>query len=678
MALKRNYIIALILAALIVVIALALITCGRMMEGTKGPRAMHIEEGSFSYVWDEKYGGNLYDSAYDVKIIGNTVYAVGALNGTNTAGSGFLLSIDRDGSNFSLDSLAYGPGGNAFEGLEVDALGNIYVVGWYRPSVYSTDTNVIVAKYSSSGAAIWTQILSTNAKDEGYGIDLWTNPVDLKTYVLVGGFSEGGIDVPKETNDSDAFVAQLDGDNGNIIWVTAVNSDNNEHEWFSDLAVASDGTIYAVGTSRGNFPGQNNSGSQDMLITKIDSSGVVLANKLVGSTQADVARSIDVDEPNGKFAIVGFTNGVFPGETHFGNSDGILAVFDLDLNPDTSFTGDGYFQYGSAQQDRFRDVKIHSDHIFYTGYTNDQGMKFGTPYGDYDGVVGVCPLTGYEHTFTRYGTPNQSTYKDYFYALDVADAAGGEGHDILCAGLTAAPFSNSIIWLAAFSSAPSENTPAGRNVSVRLPMPRSDPSTKEVAVKYTDVTEPGNTAVQMAHWTGALPEGFDLVGTGTPPAIVLETTAVYDGPITISVEYDDTGMTQAQEEALRLMQWEEAPVEDWVDITTSVDTVGNIIYGETTHLSYFGIMLLTDPVAALNALIAKVQAIDTIQGISFTKKLENAQAALTDKQAGNDASAINRMQAFINECNAQRNKELTDAQATDLIHDATLIMKALL
>ena len=66
----------------------------------------------------------------------------------------------------------------------------------------------------------------------------------------------------------------------------------------------------------------------------------------------------------------------------------------------------------------------------------------------------------------------------------------------------------------------------------------------------------------------------------------VSTTAGYVGEVELTVTYDDTGMTPAQELAQRLMHWNEATAA-WEDITIRVDTVLNQIVGRTRSLSMF-------------------------------------------------------------------------------------------
>ena len=125
------------------------------------------------------------------------------------------------------------------------------------------------------------------------------------------------------------------------------------------------------------------------------------------------------------------------------------------------------------------------------------------------------------------------------------------------------------------------NTPAGSNVRVKL-----DGTT----VFFSQVNSSGNTTITSTSDAPApLPGIFGLAGTYYD----ISTTAGYSGTIEVSLPYDDTGLTQAQEQALKLQQYDNG---NWVDITTSVDTANNIITGVAPHLSYFAVTKLLDTI----------------------------------------------------------------------------------
>lgn len=82
------------------------------------------------------------------------------------------------------------------------------------------------------------------------------------------------------------------------------------------------------------------------------------------------------------------------------------------------------------------------------------------------------------------------------------------------------------------------------------------------------------------------------------------------------------------------------------------------------------------PTDMLEALIIRVKSFNLKQGISksLAVKLQNA---LNAANAGQRSDAINKLGAFINECEAQRGKALTSNQADQLIGHANQIIQAL-
>ena len=124
-----------------------------------------------------------------------------------------------------------------------------------------------------------------------------------------------------------------------------------------------------------------------------------------------------------------------------------------------------------------------------------------------------------------------------------------------------------------------ENTPPGQDVEV------FDPGTGTM-ILFDTVNSGGDTTITktLQGQGPPPPSGFKLVPLGTYYEI--NTTAEFSGIVHIAIEYDDSGLTEGQENALKLRCYEEG---EWVDKTTGLDTVSNIIYAETNHLSFFAI-----------------------------------------------------------------------------------------
>jgi hypothetical protein len=137
------------------------------------------------------------------------------------------------------------------------------------------------------------------------------------------------------------------------------------------------------------------------------------------------------------------------------------------------------------------------------------------------------------------------------------------------------------------------NTPADTNVVV-VP-PDSTTGTTPVTLTFEDVTVTGHTTLSTSQSGPSPPQGIEIP-TVPPMYYELNTTAVYSGTIEICIAYDDTLMTGAEEDTLRMFHLVvDGGSPAWKDITTSLDTNADIICGETTSLSPF---IIGKPISA--------------------------------------------------------------------------------
>jgi hypothetical protein len=128
----------------------------------------------------------------------------------------------------------------------------------------------------------------------------------------------------------------------------------------------------------------------------------------------------------------------------------------------------------------------------------------------------------------------------------------------------------------------SPNTPAGSGVSV--PLNGGTEALAGIDLTYSNVTGGGATSVVTTTTGPPPPTGFKIVGLAELPLYFdINTDASYSGDLTVCVRYDET-QVQGSESALRLMH---RVGDNYVDVTTSVDTAANVICGTTTHLSIF-------------------------------------------------------------------------------------------
>jgi parallel beta-helix repeat protein len=132
---------------------------------------------------------------------------------------------------------------------------------------------------------------------------------------------------------------------------------------------------------------------------------------------------------------------------------------------------------------------------------------------------------------------------------------------------------------------------------------------EDVGLTFETVSVAGFTTINKTVAGPEPPLGFEIAGQYYD----IQTTANYSGQIEVRITYDDAGMTQVEEEALRLRQWS---VTQWVDITTYVDTANNVIYGIAPHLSMFGVTTI-QPLSMFGVTVADSACSKTVVGEGY-------------------------------------------------------------
>ena len=126
---------------------------------------------------------------------------------------------------------------------------------------------------------------------------------------------------------------------------------------------------------------------------------------------------------------------------------------------------------------------------------------------------------------------------------------------------------------------PATNTPAGTNIVVR-PLDGAT-KTSPVTLTFSNVTQPGFTSLVLSSTGPTPPNGFQL---GNPPIYYnLAATAAFSGNVIVCINYTSINFGSSP---VALNEFEN---NTWVDVTTSVDAVNQIICGGATSLAPFAI-----------------------------------------------------------------------------------------
>ena len=129
------------------------------------------------------------------------------------------------------------------------------------------------------------------------------------------------------------------------------------------------------------------------------------------------------------------------------------------------------------------------------------------------------------------------------------------------------------------------NTGVGTDVEV--------PLDNGVTLVFDNVTEGGDTEVDTNSVGPVLPSGFQMVPLDPPMYYDISSSASFDGAVEICIAYDPSDVV-GNESDLALVHYDGA---EWIDVTTSIDEVSNIICGTTTSLSPFAIAEPTSSVS---------------------------------------------------------------------------------
>lgn len=138
-------------------------------------------------------------------------------------------------------------------GLEGDANGNTYMVGNFRASTMIGSTELVgnstlyidgfVAKFNNTGTAQWAQKIGGSASDVAYGVD-----VDANGNVYVIGQFESNISIDGtglfSAGGSDAFVTKLDAA-GNFLWADRIGGTGTDYGY--GIAVHQNGNCFVTG-----------------------------------------------------------------------------------------------------------------------------------------------------------------------------------------------------------------------------------------------------------------------------------------------------------------------------------------------------------------------------------------------------------------------------------------------
>jgi len=278
-----------------------------------------------AYFWAERFGNTLSDGGYAIAVDGSgNVLVTGCFQNSIDFGGGSLLAYDASPDAFvvklsssgaHLWSKAFGGAyGDYGQGIAVDGSGNVLVTGRFQGSVdfgagqifSKGGYDIVIAKYSPSGAYLWSKCLGDTSHDIGYGV-----AVDVNGDIVVTGRFQGRVDfgggplASTSATGPDVFVAKYSATGGNL-WSMTLGA---AYGISQNLALDGNGDIVVSGYFLGNanFGGgllSSVGGSMDIFVAKYSANADHLWSRRFGDTSSDVGRSVAVDV-NGNVIVTG-------------------------------------------------------------------------------------------------------------------------------------------------------------------------------------------------------------------------------------------------------------------------------------------------------------------------------------------------------------------------------------
>jgi hypothetical protein len=213
-------------------------------------------------------------------------------------------------------------------------------------------------KYNSSGTKQWLRQLGTSSEDRGNSVSS-----DSSGNVYVTGYTHGGLDGNTNSGSADIYLMKYNS-SGTKQWIIQLGTSSSDIG--RDVSVDSSGNIYVAGFTEGGLDGNTNSGNEDIILMKYNSSGIKQWIIQLGTSSEEKAGSVFVDL-TGNVYMSGYTFGGLDGNTNLGNDDIFLVKYNSSGNKQWTS------QHGTSSREIGKDVIVDSlGNIYISGHTNGE------------------------------------------------------------------------------------------------------------------------------------------------------------------------------------------------------------------------------------------------------------------------------------------------------------------
>jgi uncharacterized delta-60 repeat protein len=204
--------------------------------------------------WQRVLGGSGSDAGRSVAIdSSDNVYVLGYENSTGAGGFDFLLAKYNSSGTIQWQRVLGGSGNDFGESVAIDSSDNVYVLG-RSSSTGAGGTDLLLAKYNSSGTIQWQRVLGETGDDYGQSV-----AIDSSDNVYVLGYTSSG------AGGTDFLLAKYNS-SGTIQFQRVLGGTGADQGYA--VTIDSSNNVYVFG-----FTVSTGAGSVDYLLAKLPNDG---------------------------------------------------------------------------------------------------------------------------------------------------------------------------------------------------------------------------------------------------------------------------------------------------------------------------------------------------------------------------------------------------------------------
>lgn len=292
--------------------------------------------------WNKTYGGTGDDRGNTIIQTTDGGYAVLGQSTSNdqdvtqNAGANdyWLTKLDTTGNLIWEKSFGYVGADVGITLLQTNDNG-FFITGALDVSASGGEGNTKQSNNRHAGGDYWAIKLNALGNiqwSKYYGGSFTDTPHDaIETndgYIIVGASDSDDVDINNNKGTYDFWVVKID-TTGNIVWEKSFGGSEIDEAW--SITESNDGNFIIVGDTRSNDQDVNDlAGAADLWIIKISPIGELIWEKTIGGSSFDVGRSISKTQDNG-FIVSGSSRSM-DGDLSSNNGQNDAWVLKLDAN----------------------------------------------------------------------------------------------------------------------------------------------------------------------------------------------------------------------------------------------------------------------------------------------------------------------------------------------------------